>query len=166
MASGHQGGTLQISESEGFMRQCILAILVASVLTLAACSGSGGETSGSTRTSPSGSSSSDSSPTAGSGVTITLGQTAFVQSSVTISAGQILHIVDPLESGGAHNLCFGDNGQCDQAAQGPSELLAPGLMFTPGASKDILFPHAGSYQVTCTIHPGMLLTIDVIATGP
>src|SRR6185312_11794552 len=113
------------------MRQFILAVLLASVLTLAACSGSGGEISGSTSASPSGSSGSRSSPTAGSGVTIMLGQTAFVQSSVTLSAGQALHIVDPSESGGFHTLCFGDNGQCDQAAQGPGELLAPGLMFTP-----------------------------------
>lgn len=147
------------------MRQFILAVLVASALILVACSGSEGETSGSTRANRSGSSSSGSSPAAVSGVTIALGQTAFAQGSVTLSAGQTLDIVDPSESGGAHKLCFGDNGQCDQAAQGPSELLAPGLMFTPGASKVIAFPHAGSYQITCTIHPSMRLTIDVIATG-
>ena len=146
------------------MRKFILTVLVASAFALAACDG-GTSTPTSASPSPSSSSISRSSPPAGAGATVALGQTTFAQNSVTLSAGQTLHIVDPADSGGTHNLCLGRNGQCDQAAQGPSELAAPGLMLTPGTSKDVAFPHAGTYQITCTIHPSMQLIINVLGTG-
>ena len=57
------------------------------------------------------------------------------------------------------------SGSCDPNAQGPDALHSPGLMLVPGDSKAIGFPDAGLYQVTCTIHPSMNLTISVLGTG-
>ncbi len=62
-------------------------------------------------------------------------------------------------------LCLGASGQCDANAQGPDALHGPGLRIVPGDTKEISFPHPGQYQVTCTIHPSMQLTVSVLGTG-
>ncbi len=91
-----------------------------------------------------------------------LGAFTFVQSTIALSAGQQLHIVDPQGSGGTHDLCIGQQGQCDASAAGPAELQGPaGLMISPGATKDITFATAGTYHITCTIHPSMNMTVTV-----
>jgi plastocyanin len=90
-----------------------------------------------------------------------LGPVNFVQTSITLSAGQALHIVDPQSTGGFHNLCLGQNGSCDSNATGPSELHSPGMMINPGTTKDITFSAAGTYHITCTIHVNMNLTVTV-----
>jgi plastocyanin len=90
-----------------------------------------------------------------------LGSVNFVQTSITLSAGQQLHIVDPQDTGGTHNLCIGQNGTCDANPAGPSELHGPGMMISPGATKDVTFATAGTYHITCTIHPSMNLTVTV-----
>lgn len=97
--------------------------------------------------------------------TVILGKSSFAQTDVTISAGQVLRLVDPGTTGGTHVLCLGTGGQCDAAAQGPDLLHGPGLTLHPGDTKDIPFPSPGSYEVTCTIHPGMHLTISVLGVG-
>jgi plastocyanin len=35
----------------------------------------------------------------------------------------------------------------------------------PGDTVDIIFPSAGQYQITCTVHPSMNLTVSVLGTG-
>lgn len=90
-----------------------------------------------------------------------LESTTFGQSSVTISSGQALHIVDSADSGGTHDLCIGQNGTCESNPSGPSELAGPGMMISPGTTKDITFSTAGTYHITCTIHPNMNVTITV-----
>lgn len=97
----------------------------------------------------------------GSGNEVDFGPTNFVQTSVTIQAGQAVHFVDSQSSGGTHNLCIGSNGQCDSSGKGPAALHNPGMMLTPGDTKDVTFDTAGTFTVTCTIHPGMLLTVTV-----
>ena len=92
---------------------------------------------------------------------VDLGAASFEQSSVTLTSGQALHLVDSQASGGTHNLCIGQNGTCDSSASGPSELKGPGMMINAGDTKDITFSAAGTYHVTCTIHPNMNLTVTV-----
>jgi plastocyanin len=142
------------------MRMLIAAALFAFVgtLSLAACAGSG-----STRT-PRAETTRSASPVAAR-VTVMLGPSAFLVASVTISAGQAVSFADPAENGGTHKLCLGAHGQCDPTAQDPTELLYPGLSLTPGTTQLVAFPHAGRYQVTCTIHPSMQLTISVLGVG-
>jgi len=90
-----------------------------------------------------------------------LGPFNFQQTSLTISAGQALHIVDGQQTGGTHNLCFGQNGHCDANPTGPSALHSPGMMITPGTTRDITFDTAGTYHITCTIHIIMNFTLTV-----
>lgn len=92
---------------------------------------------------------------------VDFGPTNFVQTSVTITAGQAVHFVDPQSSGGAHNICVGTSGQCDTSGKGPSALQKPGMMLSPGDTKDVTFDTAGTYTITCTFHPSMLLTVTV-----
>lgn len=96
-----------------------------------------------------------------SGNEVDFGPTNFVQTSVTVQAGQAVHFVDPQASGGTHNLCIGSNGQCDSSGKGPSALHNPGMMLSPGDTKDVTFDTAGTFTVTCTFHPSMLLTVTV-----
>lgn len=143
----------------------LLALLTAfSPLLLGACS-AGGPGPAPTQTQTTTTTAATVSPTsegAPVGATVTLGQSAFSQTLVTLSAGQSLRFDDPATTGGTHILCLGANGQCDASAQGPDSLLAPGLSVHPGDTKEIAFLKAGMYDVTCTIHPNMHLTISVL----
>jgi plastocyanin len=90
-----------------------------------------------------------------------MGAASFTQSSISLTSGQALHIVDSQDGGGTHNLCIGQNGTCDSNPSGPSELAGPGMMFSPGTTKDVTFSAAGTYHITCTIHPSMNVTVTV-----
>ena len=97
----------------------------------------------------------------GSGNELDMGAASFTQTSITLSTGQALHMVDSQDSGGTHMICVGQNGKCDSNSSGPSELADPGMAFSPGTTKDVTFSTAGSYHLTCTIHPNMNVTITV-----
>jgi plastocyanin len=85
----------------------------------------------------------------------------FEQSTITIKAGTALHLADE-QSGTTHLLCLGKDGQCDPNAQGPQQLNSNNpLEVDPGQSVDITFDTPGTYSITCTIHPGMELTVTV-----
>lgn len=84
----------------------------------------------------------------------------FEQQTITIKAGTALHLVDE-QSGTTHLLCLGTDGQCDSSAPGPKQLHDSPLQVDPGQSVDITFDTPGSYNITCTIHPGMALTVTV-----
>jgi plastocyanin len=45
----------------------------------------------------------------------------------------------------------------------PAELnTLSGLEFNPGdPPRDVIFQHAGTFTIVCTIHPNMLLTVTV-----
>lgn len=99
---------------------------------------------------------------AGSGTaTITLGGSSFTgNTSVTIKAGESVTFDD--SSGGTHMLVTGTNGQLAAAAGAPSELSSgSGLALQAGDTKTITFATAGTYQITCTIHPSMQATVTV-----
>jgi plastocyanin len=85
----------------------------------------------------------------------------FEQTTITIKAGTALHLADE-QSGTTHLLCLGKDGQCDPSAQGPTQLSSSNpLEVDPGQTKDITFDTPGTYAITCTIHPGMELTVTV-----
>jgi plastocyanin len=136
------------------MPRLALALVLMGGLVLAACSASDGGSTSATSTSGL--------PVGG---TVTLGSGSFAQTRLTISAGQAVRLLDPTQTGGTHRLCLGADGHCDTGAQGPDELHDPGLLLMPGDTKDIGFASAGQYQVTCTIHPSMNLTVSVLGTG-
>lgn len=126
------------------MRTHTFAIILAFLLltfTLAGCGGSSGG--------------------GGAGNELDMGGSSFIQTSITLSAGQALHMVDAQDTGGTHTLCLGENGTCDTSASGPAELKGPGMSFSPGTTKDVTFSTAGTYHITCTIHPSMNVTINV-----
>jgi plastocyanin len=97
----------------------------------------------------------------GSGTTISLGGSSFNgTTNVTIKAGEAVTFDD--SSGGTHDLVTGTNGQFTAASGAPSELSsADGLKFQAGDKKTVTFAHAGTYQITCTIHPSMQATVTV-----
>ena len=134
-------------------RTFAIATSLACLLLLAGCS-EGADTSIPTST-----------PGGPLGGTVTLGASSFQQTSISLSAGHALRLVDPAATGGTHMLCLGKDGQCEASPQGPDALHGPGLRIAPGETKEITFPSPGQYQVTCTIHPSMNLTISVLGTG-
>jgi plastocyanin len=87
---------------------------------------------------------------------------SFSHNSATVKAGQAVTFDDPASGGGVHNLVTGHNGSFTAEAGAPSQFAAAtGLSFSPGDSKSITFPTAGTYTITCTIHPSMEATITV-----
>lgn len=89
-----------------------------------------------------------------------MGTNNFVQTSRTIKTGESIHFVDQ-QSGTTHILCIGRDGHCDTSAKGPQDLTGQGFTIQPGESHDVRFDTAGTYAVTCSIHPNMNMTITV-----
>ncbi|HEV8191184.1 MAG TPA: plastocyanin/azurin family copper-binding protein [Ktedonobacterales bacterium] len=100
---------------------------------------------------------------AASSGTATINMDAFSfgdSSSVTIKAGQKVNFDD--SAGGTHVLVIGSNGQFKAQSGAPSALnSANGVAFAPGDTKEITFPTAGTYKITCKIHPSMQATVTV-----
>jgi plastocyanin len=134
-----------------FMLSATLSIFVC--LLLAACGGTssaGGTTTTSTATTGS---------TTSGAATIAMATTTFSgTTNVTIKAGQAV----TFKSDGTHDLVIGKQGQFSGQSGAPSELnSSSGLTFSPGDSKSVTFPTAGTYSITCTIHPNMQATVVV-----
>lgn len=142
------------------MRKCALIVVAVFALVLAACggggsgSGSGGGGGGGGGTSTGGGSNS---------ATISMAATSFSgNTNVTIKAGQSVTFSDPSSTGGTHDLVTGTHGAFSAAQGAPSEFASSnGIVFNPGDSKTIMFPTAGTYKITCTIHPSMEATVTV-----
>jgi plastocyanin len=94
---------------------------------------------------------------------VQMGVADFEQHRITIQAGQAVHFVDPGIGGGVHILCVGHNLKCIAAPGVPPALDTPvGLTFNPGdPARDVVFATPGTYEVICTIHPGMVLMVTV-----
>ena len=157
------------------MRRITFTILVSLALLLAACGGastgnSGGNTAGSASPSPTATTAPtatvpSSTPTSSASGAATISMAGFSFSgntTVTIKAGQSVTFSDPASTGGTHDLVTGTQGQFSAAAGAPSEFASRnGILFSPGDSKTITFPNAGTFGITCTIHPRMQATITV-----
>jgi plastocyanin len=86
----------------------------------------------------------------------------FSPTNVTITAGQAVHFTDPPGVGAMHIVCLGADGKCDPAAQGPQELKLAGFTINVGdPPRDVTFTTPGTYQINCTLHPSMNLTVTV-----
>jgi len=92
-----------------------------------------------------------------------MGGANFVQITATVKAGQpVKYIVD---SGGAtHILVVGTDGKTVPNTDAPAELNTDaGITVNPGQETDVTFPTAGTFTITCKIHPAMLMTVTVTA---
>jgi plastocyanin len=83
--------------------------------------------------------------------------------NITLTAGQSLTFDDPSDTGGPHRLSTGQDGSYDAEAGAPADLNnADGVDFALGTVKSYVFDTAGTYHITCQIHPSMNLTILVV----
>ena len=99
----------------------------------------------------------------GGGNTVHMGPATFVQSSITISKGSKLTLVDDVSV--PHIIANGmyDASGAPKPAKEPGAPTVNNLQFSSsGDSKDIgPFTTAGTYHLYCTIHVNMNLTITV-----
>lgn len=97
--------------------------------------------------------------------TITMIGANFSQSAITITQDQTLAFLDDSDNGATHFLVIGKDGQ------GTTEQGAPDFGGNSGSrieAGNVLTTHPwkvpGVFHVTCTVHPGMNLTVTVKAT--
>ncbi|HEU0026668.1 MAG TPA: plastocyanin/azurin family copper-binding protein [Ktedonobacterales bacterium] len=152
------------------MRKLAALFLLCLTFTLAACgSTTTGNTGGGASATATAAPTDTPAPTATtattgpSAATISFGRVSFSgNTDVTIKAGQAVLFDDPESSGGTHILVIGHNGQFTAMSGAPSEFnSADGTAFSPGDQKTITFAHAGTFPITCTIHPSMQVTVTV-----
>lgn len=144
------------------MRKLMIPCLLAFTLLLAACGDTSTGTAGPapTATVPA--------PTATTpaNAAATVGMNGFAftgPTSITIKAGQGVFFNDaPGNDGGVHNLVTGKNGGYEAQPGAPGAFASSiGINFNPGDHQVVVFPKAGTYTITCSIHPDMLVTITV-----
>lgn len=143
------------------MKKFIAALVMFGLVAVlvAACTasnyGSGNSSSG-------GSSSGGSSSGSSSSSTVHLGNTNFTQSSVTISKGSSITLIDDV--GVTHIISNGSwvNGTAKPSTE-PGAPTVQNLTFSSaGQSKTIgPFNTAGTYHFYCSVHPNMNLTVIV-----
>jgi len=129
-----------------FVALFVLLTLVATFMTACGGPGSCGSSSGSN---------------SGGTPTVHMCGNNFTQSSVTISKGQSLTLVDDASAG--HIIANGSwvNGSA-QTAQEPGAPVVSNLQFNGNDSHTIgPFTTAGTFHLYCTVHPGMNLTVIV-----
>lgn len=135
----------------------MFAVLAISSILLAACARPGTTSS----TASKGGSSNEGNN--GGGNTVHMGPATFVQSSITISKGSKLTLVDDVAV--PHIITNGmyDASGAPKPAKEPGAPTVNNVQFnTSGDSKDIgPFTTAGTYHLYCTIHVNMNLTITV-----
>jgi plastocyanin len=143
------------------VRKLMIACLITVTVLLAACGDSSTSTGGAapTATVPA--------PTAttpaNAAATVAMSDIAFVSApTITIKAGQGVFFNNPQQGGGVHTLVTGKNGGYEAQPGAPAPFASStGITFTPGDSRVVVFPKAGTYSITCEIHPDMLVTITV-----
>ena len=101
----------------------------------------------------------------GGGSTLSMSSSSFSGAmSITITAGQAVTFDD--SSGGTHDLVTGTNGQFTAETGAPNEFSTKdGLSLSAGDKKTVTFANAGTYKITCTIHPTMQATVTVNAAS-
>lgn len=149
------------------MRKFALVFTVICAFALAACGTSSAAATPTDTTAPAPTTApaaTNTTAAAAGAATIGMGQFTFTKTAVTIKAGQSVTFNDPSDTGNVHNLVTGTSGKFAAQAGAPAEFAAAaGISFSPGDSKTIKFPTAGTFTITCTIHPSMLATVTVTA---
>jgi plastocyanin len=118
-------------------------LLVAGALTLGAC----GQPTSTGNTSTATSS------------TVTMSATDFDQHAITIKAGTALILDDT--DGSFHQICLGKDMQCKSNATAPKDLQNSGFSINGGEKHTLTFDTPGTYEITCSVHPDMNLTVTV-----
>ena len=140
-------------------RTLILPALLA--LTLAACAGGNGASApASQAAAPSEAAASEAaapseaaaSEAAGGGTTVTMADFAFTTEEVTVAVGEAITYVN--NDNAEHTVTEGSDGV---AADDPTvdERLEP------GDEVEVSFDEAGTYEITCLLHPQMNMTVIV-----
>lgn len=144
---------------------CLVALLVLAGCDSAASSANGTTSAPdatATTSIPAATATNTTAPVTGA-ATLTMGSFSFdAPTSLHIKAGQAVTFKDPDATGGVHDLVTGRQGAFTAKPGAPSEFSSPsGINFNPGTTMTITFPTAGTYSITCTIHPSMQATITV-----
>lgn len=86
---------------------------------------------------------------------------AFLSTTATVKAGQPVKFIDNAD-GATHILVVGTNGLFAADPDAPTQLNTDtGTTINAGQENDIVFPKAGTFAVTCKIHPAMQLAVTV-----
>lgn len=98
------------------------------------------------------------------GPTITMINYSWSPTTLAIKAGQAVTFTFSNQWTETHIDVTGKNGQYIAEPGAPPEFNSPtGTTFNPGDTKSIVFANAGTFDITCTLHPPMQLTIKVSA---
>ncbi|HEV2583800.1 MAG TPA: hypothetical protein VGT44_23295 [Ktedonobacteraceae bacterium] len=94
------------------------------------------------------------------GPTVHMGNANFVQTTITISKGQSIDVVDDVAV--THILKNGTWNGGTQVLKSEAGAPTVNVTFNGGDSASIgPFNTAGQFQILCTVHPGMNLTVTV-----
>jgi plastocyanin len=122
----------------------LFAVLMVLAMALAACAG-GGESEPADASAPAGGESSDG---GGGGETVSLAGAQFTPSELTIAAGSTVTFTDTSN----HTVTEGSDG---------TAVDDPIVDESGGSDIEVTFDEPGTYNITCTIHPTMNMTITV-----
>jgi plastocyanin len=93
-----------------------------------------------------------------------MGGSFFKETKASIKAGQVVKFIDDAD-GATHILVVGSGGKYQPMPGAPAQLVVTattqGMQINAGQEIDVTFAQAGTYTITCTIHPAMLATITV-----
>lgn len=141
----------------------VLPLVLAGMVALAGCGKN--PSTGSTSTSTGGNGNAGGCTTT---QTIGMDPTKFANNGgcVQVTKGQPVTFDDTVSGGGVHIICTGpDSGAysatCVANSNAPTQLQGAGTTTQPGSKTQITFDNAGTYNVICTVHPDMQITVKV-----
>jgi plastocyanin len=129
-------------------RATLAALLVALMLTLAACGGGAASSAPADDDDGAASSAPADDGGGGGGETVSLSGGTFSPSTLTIPAGTTVTFTDTT----GHTVTEGSDGQA---------VDDPIVDESGGADVVVMFDEAGTFDITCKIHPNMNMTITV-----
>lgn len=89
-----------------------------------------------------------------------MGTSTFTQPKASIKAGQKVKFID--DPGAAHVLVIGSGGGWVADPNAPAQLNNnDGMAIGSQQEIDVTFPTAGTFNVTCKVHPAMQLVVTV-----